>query len=427
MKVMTSSEKVNRAMEIADEDIRLNIRKFKSGLLEEERPVLLAGGDYDRPWTRDASINVYNYLALYDREVARNTLLSVLRKTEKGIYIGGQYWDCVIWALGAERYIDIHKDDEFSRIAVEAVSNTLSLMEKEEFSEDYGLFRGAAVYGDGVSAYPDVYGISGRSGCILDWPAENIGRKAETGYGIPMHVLSTNCAYYNAYMMVHRSTGSRIYYEKASKLKRSILNNFWCEGRLGYIKGPLGDYYEQEGLGLAFGSMFGILPAEALEAASHTAHGIACVDITYGRYDTGSDLGRHSGTIWSFINSFYANAALKHGKKDVFENEFNLLTEKALRDGQFYEIYHPVTGKPYGGIQEPVKNNEYSRLKSCEHQVWSATGYMSMVINGIAGFTPGEKEPIFCMNRTSVVDFLEIEGLIYKGAKIDIRLKMEHK
>ncbi|MBN1622755.1 MAG: hypothetical protein JXN10_07520 [Clostridia bacterium] len=421
MDIRTSSEKVNKAIAIAMEDIRINIKEYKGGLLEEKRQVMMAGADYDRPWTRDASINTYNFIAAHDREIARNTLVSVVEKVGDKLFIGGQYWDCVIWAMGAERYLQIHEDPEFLRIAVDAVSNTIEKMERDEFSPDYGLFRGAAVYGDGVSAYPEVYGVSGSDGCILGWPAANGERAAKIGYGIPMHVLSTNCVYYNAYMMVYRLTGKKDFLEKAKLLSKSILTNFYHEGRVRYITGPLGNHDEQEGLGISFGRMFDILPDQVLDDIRTTAHGITCVDSTYDRYKQGNDLGRHSGTIWSFINSFYANEALRVGKKDTFISEFNMLTEKAIRDGQFYEIYHPITGMPYGGIQEPVRNGEYSRLKSCEHQLWSATGYLSMILNGIAGFS-GKLE--FNPVEVPGIEFIDIKGFKCRKGSLDGRLNI---
>ncbi len=422
MEIRTSSEQVNKAISIALNDININIREYKSGLLKEKRPVLLAGADYDRPWTRDASINTYNFLAVYNKELARNTLLSVIEERNGMNYIGGQYWDCVIWAMGAERFMDIHDDQDFKETAVEAVKNTLNKMEKEEYSEDFRLFRGAAVYGDGVSAYPDDYGISGSSGCILDWPIANPENAHKVGYGIPMHVLSTNCVYYNAYMMVYRQTGEKSFFNKAVNLKKSILEHFYNEKRLKYITGKFGDFYEQEGLGLSFGLMFGILPEKVFEEIITTKNGIACIDKTYDRYRSGNDIGRHSGTIWSFINCFFANAALRTGRKEIFEKEFNLLTEKAIRDNQFYEIYHPATGLPYGGIQEPVRNGEYSRLKSCEHQAWSATGYMSMLLYGAVGLR-FEKDGIR-YNPTIIpgLNSIEIKKLEYRDSECSISI-----
>ena len=80
MKINTSSTLINQVCDIAFSDIEHNIRKHKSGLLAKEQSVILAGSAYNRPWTRDASINVYNALAYYNREVALNILLSVLER-----------------------------------------------------------------------------------------------------------------------------------------------------------------------------------------------------------------------------------------------------------------------------------------------------------------------------------------------------------
>jgi len=54
----TNDPLINRAYRIALGDLMGNIQPFQDGLLEEPRPVILAGLDYDTPWTRDAAINV---------------------------------------------------------------------------------------------------------------------------------------------------------------------------------------------------------------------------------------------------------------------------------------------------------------------------------------------------------------------------------
>ena len=78
----SSNSKLNRAYRIAMGDLIGNIRPFQDGLLDEPQPVLLAGLDYDTPWTRDASINVWNGVSLFWPDVARNTLLSVLERKQ---------------------------------------------------------------------------------------------------------------------------------------------------------------------------------------------------------------------------------------------------------------------------------------------------------------------------------------------------------
>ena len=131
----TSNPAINRAYRIAMGDLLGNVRSFQDGLLEKPEPVLLAGLDYDTPWTRDASINVWNGLGLFWRDVARNTLCAVLERREGKLYIGGQYWDAIIWAVGAWTYYLHTGDRDLLALAYEAVRNSLVHFEQEEFDE----------------------------------------------------------------------------------------------------------------------------------------------------------------------------------------------------------------------------------------------------------------------------------------------------
>jgi len=53
----TSNEEIDRAFRVAVGDLASNIVSHRSGLLGRARPVVMAGLDYSRPWTRDAAIN----------------------------------------------------------------------------------------------------------------------------------------------------------------------------------------------------------------------------------------------------------------------------------------------------------------------------------------------------------------------------------
>jgi hypothetical protein len=192
--ITTSSSAVNCPVRIALGDLLGNIQPFQDGLLNEPLPVLLAGLNYDTPWTRDAAINVWNSLGSIWPGVARNTLMSVLEYKPGGLRIAGQYWDAIIWTLGAWAYYLSTGDVEFLALADNAIRNSLEHYRLEEFDSHSGLYRkdkanGPAVYGDGVSAYPDRYSPGGTSS-ILDWVKSNPTQKADRGYGIPMMALS---------------------------------------------------------------------------------------------------------------------------------------------------------------------------------------------------------------------------------------------
>jgi hypothetical protein len=129
----TDNGTIDDAYRIAIGDLVGNVQPFKSGLLDRPVPVILAGLDYGRPWTRDASINAWNGASLIMPQVARNTLVSVLDRTEGGIRIGGQYWDCIVWATGAWHHYLYTRDREFLCLAFEATRNSLAYFEQTEF------------------------------------------------------------------------------------------------------------------------------------------------------------------------------------------------------------------------------------------------------------------------------------------------------
>jgi hypothetical protein len=108
---------------------------------------------------------------------------------------------------------------------------------------------------------------------------------------------------------------------------------------------------------------------------------VACTWQPYNRYLDPTDkvFGRHNGTIWPFINAFWATAAASVGESSTFAKEFVSATNLSLRSEDFREIYHPYTGAPYGGVQAD------RTWDSVRHQTWSATGYLRMVYQGLFG------------------------------------------
>jgi glycogen debranching enzyme len=430
----TSSPAIDRAYRIALGDLIGNIRMFKDGLLNEPKPVLLAGLDYDTPWTRDAAINVWNGVGLYWPGVARNTLLSVLERRHDTIFIGGQYWDAIIWAVGAWSYYLQTGDREFLSIAFEAVRNSLAYFEKEEFDEQAGLFRGPAVYGDGVSAYPDRYS-PGNTSSILDWVKANPDKKVQQGFGIPMKTLSTNCVYAHAYhiasLMSHECGADLhpIYEARAEQLVDRIRKYFWNYklGTLNYLIDSEGVSDFQEGLGHAFAMLFHVATAEqsaSILSKQHiTSAGIPCVWPSFPRYSALSGYGRHSGTVWPFISGFWGEAALRNGRSDLFEREFMILTENINRSGQCAEIYDPDTAEVYGGLQENGGGPNGMEWTSCARQSWTASAYVRLLINGLFGLQFSMDGITFSPHLPPDVNHAQMNGLRYRGCTIDLTVE----
>lgn len=426
-----SKPAINRAYRIAMGDLLGNIRLFRDGLLDEPQPVLLAGLDYDTPWTRDASINVWNGLSLFWPGVARRTLLSVLERRQDLVLIGGQYWDAMIWAIGAWTHYLHTGDREFLAFAFDAVRNSLAYFETQEFDTYMGLFRGPAVYGDGVAAYPDRYS-PGPTSSILDWVKANPDKKVPNGFGIPMKTLSTNCVYAQAYhiagLMAHEcGTNLRSSYaERASKLVERIRKFFWNpeRGTFHYLLDEAGVCDFQEGLGHSFAILFDIATDEqstSIFARQHVASaGIPCVWPTFPRYSVLGGYGRHSGTVWPFISGFWGEAALRQGRADIFERELMTFTENINRHGQCAEIYHPDTGDVYGGLQESGSGPSGMEWVSCTRQSWTASAYLRLLLHGLLGMQFSREGIHFAPYLPAGVDRVQIDGIRYRECQLNL-------
>ena len=432
----TSNPDLDRAYRVAMGDLISNVRPYRDGLLDEPQPVLLAGLDYNTPWTRDAAINAWNGIGLIWPATTRNTLLSVLENTPDGLQIGGQYWDAILWSLGAWAYYLYSGDREFLGQALEATSNSLEKLEVNEFDAHFGLFRGPAVYGDGVSAYPDCYSL-GKTSAILDWVGYSPAQKASEGFGLPMMALSTNCVYAQAYRtagLMARELGmdpNPAWEDCAAALIDRIQTHFWNpnKGTFNYLVDPECACDHQEALGHSFALLFNLAhEAQARSVLEHqhlTPAGIPCVWPTFERYATpgGQTFGRHSGTVWPHISGFWAEAALKNGRPDLFEKEFQLLTAHINRDAQCAEIYHPLTGEIYGGLQEGGMGADGLQWKACARQSWSASAFLRMLLCGPFGLRFSSEGVHFKPYLPAGVERVHITGLPYRACRLDLTVE----
>jgi glycogen debranching enzyme len=424
---------LNSAFRVAVGDLVGNIQPFKDGLLEEAQPCILAGLEYDTPWTRDTAINVWNGAGLVFPQASANTLLSVLERSPNGEpVIGGQYWDAIIWTTGAWAYYMYTGDRELLALAFAATQNSLSRFEAEEFDSQTGLFRGPACYGDGVGAYPDIYAQTNGSSSILEWPKCNPEKVVSTGYGIPMQTLSTNCLYYNAYTLLGamaRELGQPLdsaWADKAANLRAAINQHLWdaANQRYRYLIDPFGGSDHEEGLGNTFAVLFGVASQEqagqVIANQTVTPNGIPCLWPSFSRYDIEPGaIGRHSGTVWPHVQGFWGEVCARAGSAEAFRFELFKLAELAVRDGMFAEIYHPITGEVYGGIQEGAPG---WRWHSCRRQTWSATAFLRMVLMGLLGMRFSPQGVAFQPLLPDGLKQVELRGLPYRGQLLNITL-----
>jgi glycogen debranching enzyme len=431
----TDNAAVNQAFRITIGDLIGNVATFKDGLLEQPASVILAGLDYDTPWTRDASINAWNGASLIVPDVARNTLLSVLTRSNGKVRIGGQYWDAIVWTTGAWHHYLYTGDKQFLAVALEATKNSLAYFEETEFDAKDNLFRGPG-WSDGVAAYPNEYANTGGSSGILDWPKHNPGKVSKPGYGIPMKALSTNCLYYSAYVTAEKmalelqAPVDPQWRTKAVNLRKAINARLWndTKGNYRFLVGPFDPCDYQEGLGSSYALLFGIADAKQANAVFASQHitpaGLPCGWPNLKRYESqdGMSFGRHIGTVWPQIQGFWAEAAARAGKPDVFGHELFNLAAHAARDKHFAEIYHPITGAIYGGLQENGTKG-IVLWQATSRQTWAATAFLRMVLLGLVGMrldTDGIRFQA-CMPRG--VSYVELRNLGYRNMNVNVTVR----
>jgi glycogen debranching enzyme len=426
--VKTNNPMLDRAFRIAVGDLLGNVAPYRSGLLKEPAPVMLAGLGYPTPWTRDASMNSWNGASLLIPEVARNTLLAVASEFdgERRIVAGDQYWDAIVWVTGAWNHYLYTGDREFLRLAYEVSRNSLRYFERTEFDPADGLFRGPG-WSDGIAGYPDEYNHIGGNSGINVWPKYNPDRRVPVGYGIPIKALSTNCLYYNAYSLIGemaRELGlepDSSYRPKAAALKNAINRAFWLEDR-GYYRFLVGDDH-QEALGQAYALLFGIADGDrarnVLEHQYVAPAGVPCLWPNFDRYRGG--YARHAGTVWPQIQGMWAQAAAVFHDPQRFGHELFALAAHAVRDNQFTEIYHPLTGEPYGGLQERAGKGIVLWAPQ-PRQTWAATAFVRMIVFGLAGLRVSAEGIRFEPCLPTGVDRVEIDNLHIREGMLNISI-----
>ena len=72
--------------------------------------ILAAGADYGGEWTRDCAINAWNGVSLLRPRVAETSLWSVTKNRQT---IGHQYWDKIIWTIGAWNHYKVTGSRDF--------------------------------------------------------------------------------------------------------------------------------------------------------------------------------------------------------------------------------------------------------------------------------------------------------------------------
>jgi len=216
-------------------------------------------------------------------------------------------------------------------------------------------------------------------------------------------------------------------WNQSEKLKKEIRDRFWQEeqGYYAYLEDEDGVLIRQmEGLGEAL-----VLLSDGFEDSGHrvrsildrthrTELGIPCL---WPRFDHGdiplddrhiSEV-YHNGRIWPFVSGYFAIAAARKGRIDIFAEEMLRLIDLSEQKGTFAEFYEL----------------DKSFAEKRRRQLWSDTGYLGMVYQGLFGMIFEVEGIVFSPSKPYPQDFVETEETIsllnvrYRRAVLDIHVK----
>jgi glycogen debranching enzyme len=375
------------------------------------RGKFIAGLTWNQLWTRDTAYAVDAGAGLVHPGVAMATLRDMAKRGRYGVvwrqdscgHFGGwpNLTDAIVGAVGAWSVYTASGDQEFVRWSHDVTVNTLARAEREVFDSSSGLFTGCSTFMESNSGYPGKYAHKGSL----------VGKTK---------ALSTNLLHYRGYVLAARmgrllgqDVGS--FEVKAGKLKDAINTRLWRQDK-GYYA-----YYEDEdgvasdrmeATGESFAILWGV--ADSVKAASilantpTTPHGIPSL---WPQYPEWTDYSKrsdsdfyHNGTVWPFVQAYWARAAVSQRDIVRFGAELDSLLGLSKKDTTFSEFYLPEDGKPGGSPR----------------QLWSAAGYLSMVHHGLFGMDFEADSIRFAPVVPPGFDGLSLTGLRYRGMTLNL-------
>ncbi|HUI92217.1 MAG TPA: amylo-alpha-1,6-glucosidase [Chitinivibrionales bacterium] len=361
--------------------------------------VFNAGAFWAEVWERDGSYSIEMACGHLDPVTSKNTFnyntaqwngLTVQRQDVCG-HFGGwpNLTDGIVWATGAWAYYRETGDQSFLSWAYPIVRNSLAMAETPGaggwvvLDKTDSLYRGCSSFMESNSAYPPPF-AGNQNYSDLTKPA--VGN---TKCG------STNMLYYHAWVVADsmakllgkpQATLDSLS-ARALTIKNAINKQLWnpAKGYYYYIKYQDGKTFldRNEGLADAFAILYDIADSSMKESIlSNTvpcAWGYRCQypqDTNWMCYAKGCPTAQdadyyHTGMVWPFVQGYIAWAATKIKNMAAFTNCIDKLAQlwAHTQGGEFLEFYRPEQGTPDGG----------------HRQLWSASGYISMVFHGLFG------------------------------------------
>jgi glycogen debranching enzyme len=110
--------------------------------------------------------------------------------------------------------------------------------------------------------------------------------------------------------------------------------------------------------------------------------------------------------IWPFVQGYWALAAIHLGDLKKFDEELDKLIKLSQKTETFREYYFPEDGHPDGSID----------------QLWSASGYLGMVLHGLLGMNFEEDGIRFAPLVADRFSTISMSGINYRHSVLNVKI-----
>ncbi|WP_394828596.1 MGH1-like glycoside hydrolase domain-containing protein [Pendulispora albinea] len=373
----------------------------------------IAGESWAQVWTRDTSYSIDLGAGLLYPAVAKQTLLGMIENVagigevwvqDRAGHFGGwpNLTDSIVGAQGAWSLYSTTGDQGLLEWSYGITVNTLARAERDVYLADAGLFGGCSSFMESNSGYPIKY-----------MNTKTLLAKTKA--------LSTNLLYYRGYDVAAKmgkllGKDVRALEAKAARLKDAINLHLWQEDR-GYYA-----YFEDEngvketrmeGTGESFAILWGVADRRKtraiLASTPSTPSGIPSLWPQYAEwmdYTKGDADYYHNGMVWPFVQGYWGWAATKGKSASRVAHELDRIRYLSEKNDTFQEFYQPETGTPDGS----------------RRQLWSASGYLSMVYHGLMGMSFDPDGITFAPVVPSIFERVTLDSIPYRNMTLNIRV-----
>ena len=380
------------AMQEVKED---SVEEISDGGFNNGNPVPCScfetGEKWNYVWTRDTAYSVELALALVDPVRSMNSLLFKISDRKDSIGGGspeivqdtgsGGSWpissDRVSWAFAAYEllnYLNTADRESFFELAYEAITNTVETDRIAVFDPRDGLYFGEQSF------------LDWREQTYPSWTKENtvhIGMSKS---------LSTNILHLNALTVLSKmadeagdTTAVTKYSQWAQDLETAIKNGFLIDGDplLSTFKTTELDSFAVNKHDL-LGQSLSVLTSDIFQTESpdfvsnypRTPHGAPVI----WPQNPFTPI-YHNRAIWPFVTAYDLRAAYKVKNSSAMENGI-----KSLMYGAAFNLSN-MENFEFTALSNSYEDGIYSGpVVNSRRQLWSVSGYLSMVIKVLAGF-----------------------------------------